>query len=188
MTVTTVAASPSPPEADWSASSCVVPVSLDVHRRWLRLPRNVRNLIHLLHCQRGLPLMVGDGDLPAGSRVAVVAGGRFSRQDLSTVVAIATERQWTLEVVGAADTTAFTNADVADSAGAIGVARSIEAATGLRPAWDVVHGPNRAAALRAFVGSNGPAALVVPHEGHGIHATCPSVTLAGRVGVPVLLI
>ena len=197
-TTTTTTTTPvgQPDAAQWSARTCFVPVSLDVSRRWFRLPRSVRRLVRQLHCQRGLPVMIGDAALPPGSRVAVVAGGRFSRKDLSTVVAIAAERGWNLEVIGAAMTGAaasngppLPHPDVLDSAAAAGVSRSIEEATGRRPAWDVVHGPSLGAALRQYVaGDDRPAALVVPHQNHGDHGKCSSITVAGQVGVPVLLL
>ena len=186
----TIAAPTNVTEVEWSARTCFVPVPLDVSRRRVRLPRSTARLVRQLHCEQGLPVLIGDAELPAGSRVAVVASGDLDRNDLSTIVAIADELGWQLEAVGIAvsgDEPAWSFPDVLESSAARSMAHAIADATGVTPPWDVAHGTTRLSALRSYVASARPDALVVPHGRHDSGGSCGSWALAGRLGVPVLL-
>lgn len=72
-----------------------------------------------------------------------------------------------------------------DAASARRVARQLTATTGREVHWDVLYGPLKSS-VEALLGAGSASAIAFPHVSHQTRA-CPTVRLACRLSVPVLM-
>jgi hypothetical protein len=146
-----------------------------------------RRLLGAVWCDRAVPCLVG-APTPGANHLVVEWPGADDRfVDLVAAVS----REWDLVpvVLGTAGpgTARALGRDVAESSGAVALARAVGRRLGRAPEWDVQLDRDPVAAVVGHVRRHRPGLVTVPHVPHGPGRPCQALALAARLDTPVLL-